>query len=131
MCGFTVLFNLTDLELKTQNLFKFIDRRGPDKKTYLQIDDIQFLFSRLAIQDLSENGDQPIYSKSFNYIMLFNGEIYNHKEIRSLLIKNKPSISWKGTSDSETLVESFDLLGVSETLNLIRGMYSIFLYCQS
>ena len=97
MCGFTVLFNLPDLELKTQNLFKFIDRRGPDKKTYLQIDDIQFLFSRLAIQDLSENGDQPIYSKSRNYIMLFNGEIYNHKEIRSLLIKNKPSISWKGT----------------------------------
>ena len=128
MCGFTVLFNLPDLELKTQNLFKFIDRRGPDKQTYLKIDDIQFLFSRLAIQDLSENGDQPIYSKSRNYIMLFNGEIYNHNEIRSLLIKNKPSISWKGTSDSETLVESFELLGVSETLNLIRGMYSIFLY---
>ena len=128
MCGFTAFLNFPDLKFKINDLFKFIENRGPDKNTKLKIDNIQLLFSRLAIQDLTENGDQPIYSKSKNFIMLFNGEIYNHNEIRLFLNNKNPNILWSGTSDSETLVESFDTFGISKTLSMVRGMYSIFLY---
>ena len=128
MCGFTAFLNFPDLKFKINDLFKFIENRGPDKNTKLKIDNIQLLFSRLAIQDLTENGDQPIYSKSKNFIMLFNGEIYNHNEIRLFLNNKNPNILWSGTSDSETLVESFDTFGISKTLRMVRGMYSIFLY---
>tara|TARA_X000000950_G_C13915222_1_gene660702 strand:+ start:3356 stop:5299 length:1944 start_codon:yes stop_codon:yes gene_type:complete len=130
MCGLTILFNIPSLENKTTDLFKFINNRGPDKKIYKECDGLKFLFSRLAIQDLSEKGDQPIFSKSKQFIMLFNGEIYNHKDIRLRIKKDFDFNSWTGTSDSETLIESFSFYGIIETLNLIKGMYSIFLYDQ-
>ena len=84
MCGFTVFYNIKELKSKdnTQKLFNVIQNRGPDNNKKLDFDNITFLFSRLSIQDLSENGDQPIVSKSGKFVMTFNGEIYNHLLIR-------------------------------------------------
>ena len=127
MCGFTAFYNLKILEDKNKFLFNCIENRGPDKNTYLKVKNINLFFSRLKIQDLTDNGDQPIYSKSKKYLLMFNGEIYNHFFIREEINKHH-NINWLGTSDSETLVESFDLLGIDETLDLIKGMFSIFLF---
>ena len=60
--------------------------------------------------------------------MVFNGEIYNHKKIRDKINLISPNKKWKGSSDSETLIESFKIFGVLKTLNLISGMFSIFLF---
>lgn len=128
MCGLTTFFNIPSLENKTRDLFRYIENRGPDKNLFKEYDDIKFLFSRLSIQDLSDNGDQPITSKSNKFIMLFNGEIYNHKHIRFKIKKEFNFESWNGTSDSETLVESFSHFGINKTLDLLKGMYSIILY---
>ena len=130
MCGFTVFYNLNKLNNKKNinQLFGFIESRGPDKKKIIKHNNIIFLFSRLSIQDLSKNGDQPIISSSKKFIMVFNGEIYNHIGLRKKLNFLFPKKKWKGTSDSETLIESFQMFGVSKTLSLIRGMYSIFLF---
>ena len=128
MCGLTVFYNISKLDKETNKLYDYIKNRGPDKKIIKKYDNLNCLFSRLAIQDLSDNGDQPILSKSKNLLMLFNGEIYNHYEIRTILINKYQHKIWSGTSDSETLVESFDYLGINETLKLIKGMFSIFLY---
>lgn len=130
MCGFTVFYNLKKLNNKKNinQLFDFIENRGPDKKKIIKIKNITFLFSRLSIQDLSPNGDQPIFSSNKKFIMVFNGEIYNHIILRKKISFLFPKKKWKGTSDSETLIESFQIFGVSKTLSLISGMYSIFLF---
>ena len=129
MCGFTVFYNIEELKSKdkSKKLFNFIKNRGPDNSRRLDTNDLTILFSRLSIQDLSENGDQPIISKSGKFIMAFNGEIYNHLIIRKKINTLHHDFKWKGTSDSETLIESFDLFGVQETLNDVSGMFSIFL----
>ena len=130
MCGFTVFYNIEELKSKdnTQKLFNVIQNRGPDNNKKLDFDNITFLFSRLSIQDLSENGDQPIVSKSGKFVMTFNGEIYNHLHIREKINSSFHNFEWKGTSDSETLIESFDCFGVQETLRDLSGMFSIFLF---
>ena len=130
MCGFTVFYNLKYLNNKKNinHLFDFIKNRGPDKKKIINQNNITFLFSRLSIQDLSKNGDQPIYSSNKKFIMVFNGEIYNHLDLRNKINSLNPKKKWKGTSDSETLIETFQKFGISKTLSLISGMYSIFLF---
>ena len=130
MCGFTVFYNLKNLNNKKNinKLFDFIKTRGPDKNKIIKHKNITFLFSRLSIQDLSKNGDQPIFSSNRKFIMVFNGEIYNHLDLRKKISFLYPQKKWKGKSDSETLIESFEIFGVSKTLSLISGMYSIFLF---
>lgn len=79
---------------------------------------------RLSIIDLSENGKQPMESQSGRYIISFNGEIYNFKEIK----KQLSGVKFRGTSDTEVLLESFNQFGIDKTLEMIRGMFAIALY---
>ena len=90
MCGFIgkISFNRVDEE-KLSICNKNIICRGPDstKQLNLKSNEINysFIFNRLSILDLSENADQPMLSENGNHILLFNGEIYNHKELRKYL----------------------------------------------
>ena len=71
-----------------------------------------------------------MFSNSNRYVLIYNGEIYNHRELRSYLesfCKNK-NIIWKGTSDTETLLEGFELLGVEKMLNKTIGMFAFALW---
>ena len=63
-------------------------------------------------------------SKSNRYVISFNGEIYNHLNLRNLL----PSVSWKSTSDTETLLELIDFFGIKEALEKIEGMFAFAVY---
>lgn len=76
--------------------------------------------TRLAIQDLSEAGHQPMKSRSSRWWVTFNGEIYNHLELRNRL--NLPA--WRGHSDTETLCEALDAWGVDETARRLNGMFA-------
>ena len=115
MCGIAGLYQSTTIDSiqakksiieMTQSLI----HRGPDD-TNIYIDDEShwyFGHRRLSILDTSQGGLQPMTSHSGNLIISFNGEIYNHLEIRDELEKENPLIQWKSTSDTETLLEAFD-----------------------
>src|SRR5690348_7823141 len=66
---------------------------------------------RLAIVDLSAAGHQPMVSPSGRYVLTFNGEIYNHAELRAELIAAGCGVEWRGHSDTETLLAGFDHWG--------------------
>ena len=83
-----------------------LKNRGPDNDG-IWVDSssgIALGHTRLSIQDLSQAGNQPMVSKSGRYVLIFNGEIYNHKEIRKLL----PNKKWRSKSDTESLLVAFE-----------------------
>lgn len=79
---------------------------------------------RLSIIDLSTAGHQPMQSNSGRYIITYNGEIYNHLELRRELEISNSSIKWQGNSDTETLLEAVDYWGVETALKKIDGMFA-------
>ena len=133
MCGVT---GIISSNLSREDLYKNLDlmrqninHRGPDDSgTWIDIElGIGIAHNRLSILDLSQCGHQPMKSKSGRYIISFNGEIYNHIEIKKKL-NRKSFLNWRGTSDTEVLIESLDLLGLKKTLKLIKGMFAFALW---
>jgi asparagine synthase (glutamine-hydrolysing) len=84
---------------------------------------------RLSIVDLSPSGHQPMQSRCGRYVLTFNGEIYNHAEIRRLLEARGGRI-WRGHSDTETLVEAVAAWGLTEALTRCVGMFALALWDQ-
>ena len=82
-----------------------------------------FITYSTSILDLSSNGNQPMRSQSENILITFNGEIYNHLEIREKINKIKKKFNWKGSSDTETVLEAIDLWGIRQTLKMLDGMF--------
>lgn len=101
-----------------------ISTRGPDSKGIWRCERGRVVLghARLAIQDLTPSGTQPMTSLCGRYVIAFNGEIYNHLTLRTML-KNI-GIEWKGTSDTETLVNCISTWGVQKTLEHLQGMYA-------
>jgi asparagine synthase (glutamine-hydrolysing) len=83
---------------------------------------------RLAIVDLSEAGHQPMVSASGRYVLTYNGEIYNHPDLRAALEQNGQAPAWRGHSDTETLLACFDVWGVVAALKQVRGMFAFALW---
>lgn len=84
---------------------------------------------RLSIVDLSSAGDQPMRSPCGRYILVFNGEIYNHLMLRSRLRSSAQGSSvWSGRSDTETLLAAFSELGIEGTLREAVGMFALALW---
>ena len=103
-----------------------IRHRGPDRQSAWVDDEIGIALghSRLSILDLSTFGDQPMVSPSGQFVIVYNGEIYNHLELR----KQLPSIDWQGTSDTETLVSAIDVWGLENTVKKLVGMFAFALF---
>ncbi|GFI57963.1 asparagine synthetase [glutamine-hydrolyzing] 1 [Muribaculaceae bacterium] len=106
--------------------------RGPDAGGNYFSEDGQVTFGhrRLSIVDLSENGSQPMTSHSGRYVMTYNGEIYNYKKIAEKLLRERKVEAFRGTSDTEVLLEAFEAYGVKEAISLCKGMFAIALYDQ-
>ncbi|MBT5633591.1 MAG: asparagine synthase (glutamine-hydrolyzing), partial [Nitrospina sp.] len=107
--------------------------RGPDDEGAWGDEDAKIALGhrRLSILDLSLEGHQPMLSKDGRYVMVFNGEIYNHSELRVELEKelgNFVSQSWRGHSDTETLLACFSHWGIEKTLERSVGMFAIALW---
>ncbi|MCI5585203.1 MAG: asparagine synthase (glutamine-hydrolyzing) [Lachnospiraceae bacterium] len=104
--------------------------RGPDGGGF-QIEEGGSLVlghRRLSIVDLSPSGTQPMESHSGRFCMVFNGEIYNHKVLRQKLLEEGKVKHFRGTSDTEVLLELFEAYGVKEAIRLCKGMFAIALY---
>lgn len=103
-----------------------IAHRGPDDWGVWTDADVGLALAhrRLSILDLSPAGHQPMTSSSGRFVIVFNGEIYNHLELR----KELAAQSWQGHSDTETLLSGFEAWGIEATLKKAVGMFALALW---
>lgn len=80
---------------------------------------------RLKVVDLSPEGDQPMVSRSGRFCVTFNGEIYNHLQIRAELEGLEPGRAWRGHSDTETLLAAVERWGIAGAIERCIGMFAI------
>ncbi len=122
--GFKAVYADTPAEL--ERMSQTLLHRGPDDAgTWYETEHLCGLAQRrLSIVDLSESGHQPMESHCGRYVMVFNGEIYNHRELRAELDTAAPGRVWRGTSDTETLLESIVYWGLHAALTRLDGMFA-------
>ena len=132
MCGINGFYSksLSTFNNVIVKMNSAISHRGPDTGgTWLDRNSgIVLGHQRLSIIDLSAAGSQPMESNSGKFILTYNGEIYNHLEIRKEIENNYSNIKWKSNSDTETLLEAIDLWGINKTLQKIEGMFAFALW---
>jgi asparagine synthase (glutamine-hydrolysing) len=118
MCG---IFGTVNYTIDNKDIVsKCLAHRGPEEQNWLLFDKVSLFHARLAIQDLSNAGKQPM---TYNqYEIVFNGEIYNHQELR---IKFK--LKCKTNSDTETVLQLYDVLK-DKMLNELDGMFAFTIY---
>lgn len=133
MCGINGFFNThTTLaaDVVIQQMNTAILNRGPDAGDSWQDESIGLVLGhrRLAVQDLSPAGAQPMHSNCGRYVIIFNGEIYNHLELREQLMAEHKAPNWRGHSDTETMLACFVAWGIRNTLQAMVGMFAIALW---
>ena len=125
MCGILGIFNLNEFEVDPELLKLMgeeISHRGPDGDGIYLEGNLGLIHKRLAILDPSDKGKQPMQSKDGDWIIVFNGCIYNFKELRSEL-KNK-GYKFISDSDTEVIAEGFSEYGTS-FIERFNGMFAI------
>jgi len=108
---------------------RILAHRGPDDEGFY-IDEktgIALGHRRLSILDLSPKGHQPMISCSGRYVIVYNGEVYNYKELRKE-IKNNCDIKFKSDTDTEVILAGFEIWGIEETLRRVNGMFAFALW---
>lgn len=133
MCGIVGLVNYKhNIETNLEKMKSRMIRRGPDSEgSYISPDGLVALgHRRLAVIDVGCGGNQPMQSHNHDYVMVFNGEIYNHPQIKEKLIDegfcNKGD--FVGSSDTEVLLEAVSAYGVEKAVSLAKGMFGIAIY---
>jgi asparagine synthase (glutamine-hydrolysing) len=131
MCGFAGVLDATgkrrdELGPVVQAMAETLRHRGPDDRG-VWVDEaagVAVGFRRLAILDLSAAGHQPMASRDGQFILVLNGEIYNHLELRPD-VSVMSGVQWAGHSDTETLLACFGAWGVRKTLERTVGMFAL------
>lgn len=129
MCGLTGFLGewRDDHESIIQRMNLSIAHRGPDSSGYWHDHAAGFAVAhrRLAIVDVSPAGSQPMSSITGRWVIAFNGEIYNHQDLRAEIEKTWRGPNWRGHSDTETLLAGFDTWGIESTIRKCIGMFAI------
>ena len=127
MCGIVGYWSkgLADRSLVLSMANKMANR-GPNDSGAWQGDgdSLALAHRRLAIVDLSTAGKQPMVSRCRMYSLVYNGEIYNHEDLRIELESSFGSIHWQGHSDTEVLLIALEKFGVEQTLEKLNGMFA-------
>src|SRR6516165_5289458 len=129
MCGIAGFIDprTHDPEFTCRAMARSLLHRGPDDTGhYVQRDvGLGLAHRRLSIVDLSPAGHQPMRSAGGRYEIVFNGEIYNHLEVRQLLQSGAGERAWRGSSDTETLLAAIEVWGVATALRRSVGMFAL------
>jgi asparagine synthase (glutamine-hydrolysing) len=134
MCGITGFWSFTKqsaglpLDRIAQEMADQLRNRGPDSSGVWCSPDVGLAFGhrRLAIVDLSDTGHQPMISASGRFVITYNGEVYNALELRDSLLKL--GHFFKGTSDTEVILEACEAYGVEEATKKLIGMFAFALW---
>lgn len=127
MCGIAGFVFPSAGRIVLERLIKSLHHRGPDADGLWHSQDgrVHFAHTRLAIMDLSETGAQPMRDEVTGNVIIFNGEIYNHLELRDEL--KALDVSFHGHSDTETLLHGYGIWGTTLFARL-RGMFALAIY---
>lgn len=131
MCGIAGFCNWEkNWEENIQKMNQRMIHRGPDAGGYWisPSKDVVFGHRRLSIVDLSQNGSQPMESHSGRFVIVFNGEIYNYKDIAKQLKREGLVREFRSTSDTEVLLEAIEAYGLHKTLQMSKGMFGLAVY---
>src|SRR5699024_7180118 len=127
MCGIVgfVDKNIADKKPVIEAMMETIKHRGPNSSGELVEGDTAFGFRRLSIIDIN-SGVQPIYNEDRSKAIIFNGEIYNYKDVRKDL--KKAGHIFTTETDTEVLLHGFEEWGIEGLLKRIRGMFAFAIY---
>tara|TARA_Y200000002_G_scaffold131739_1_gene108569 strand:+ start:54962 stop:56950 length:1989 start_codon:yes stop_codon:yes gene_type:complete len=134
MCGLTGLLLSSPSDYITKHVSEMTSllvHRGPNSEGIWTNGNIALGHRRLAIVDLSSNGAQPMSSHCGRYVLAYNGEIYNHLELRYELEKDGAAPKWLGHSDTETLLAAIANWGINKALRRSNGMFAFALWDKS
>ena len=129
MCGIAGIINFDQSKINPElanGIKKSLEHRGPDfsKVDYIN-ENVALIHTRLSIIDLDQRSNQPMYSKDNRFSIVFNGEIYNFREIRKTL--EEKGVRFFTDGDTEVLLEGFVHYG-SKILDLLRGQFAFAIY---
>lgn len=132
MCGIAGVVDHSaseeDLRIVAARMSSRLLHRGPDAGAVWSTEGAALSHRRLAIVDLSQAGAQPMLSPSGRFAIVFNGEIYNHIDLRRDLAAAGAAPVWKGHSDTETLLAAIVYWGLEEALRRCAGMFALALW---
>lgn len=135
MCGITGFFDPRGFDARAavrtvDAMTQRIRTRGPDAQSNWCDADagIALGHARLSVIEISDSGAQPMVSASGRFVVAFNGEIYNHLDLREDLASQVSVNDYRGHSDTETLLAGFDVWGIERTLKRSVGMFAFALW---
>ena len=135
MCGICGFWSSSsnsryDFSSLTKEMTRKLSHRGPDDEGIWFNENVKIGLGhrRLSIVDLSDAGRQLMISPSGRYVLIFNGEIYNHKTIRAELSNLGYSYNWNGYSDTETLLVALEKFSLQTVLSKCVGMFAFALW---
>lgn len=132
MCGIAGIlwhkFCVSECEHVLKNMTKGMRNRGPDDSGQWQhpAKSVAFAHTRLAIQDLSQLGHQPMISSSGRYVIVFNGEIYNYKRLSQLLCNTNENL--ENCSDTKVMLAAIEAWGLEKAVSSFIGMFAFALW---
>src|SRR5215207_559620 len=128
MCGICGLIDLTGGQRADLNtvyeMSRRIAHRGPDGDGFFSAPNVSLGMRRLSIIDL-DGSDQPLYNEDRSIAMVFNGEIYNYRELRADLLRDGHTLNTEG--DGETIIHLYEQHGLG-LFDHLRGMYAFALW---
>src|SRR5687768_14329621 len=129
MCGIVGVIRFDGRPVAIEEIRAMCDsirHRGPDDDGQLAEEGVGLGMRRLSIVDLSPSGHQPMFNEDGSIVVVFNGEIYNHRDIRSRL--EVEGHAFRGTSDTEVIVHGYEHLGARGLCERLSGMFAFALY---
>ncbi|GAB1444907.1 asparagine synthase (glutamine-hydrolyzing) [Flammeovirgaceae bacterium] len=122
MCGIAISLSSDNVKKDhfSKNCLRILHHRGPDGQGIWGDENVSLVHTRLSILELSDAGKQPMRSASGRYVISFNGEIYNHLDLRARFLRD---VRFRGDSDTETLLALYEKLGV-DMFQYLVGMWA-------
>jgi asparagine synthase (glutamine-hydrolysing) len=134
MCGVIGLIELQAVDRESMRsrvagMLATLRHRGPDAEGLWEDANLPVFLghTRLAVVDLTDEGAQPMLSRSQRFVLSYNGEIYNHKELRAELDQSGHA-GWRGHSDTEIFLETVERWGVEGAVRKLNGMFAFALW---